>query len=587
MNHIAILRDSLHKQFSFPKDAHITLGMDPSCTFCVQDGELAPIHVEIVAASDDSGVVDLRCVGRSCWLDDGRRLHQGEVVQLCRATLVTVGGVLLDVFPAVAHELAVPPIALGIARELAHEPIIQFDQLGKPPSSATVASWLTALSQMQRLTAGSDELLQMAAQAACDPGGLDAGMVVLWTSQGWQIAASHMPRAELGVGFQPALLDRVRQEKRTLFHETQSVRTAQAPVGFRAAAAAPIFDARGEVVGMIHGTRTTHRRNQRQGIRPLEAQWLQLVADAVSAGMARLESETERARSHVLLEQAFSPSLALELQRNPEILSAREREVTVLFADLRDFTPLAEKLGSCDTYRLLSDWMNRITNCVMAEQGVVIDYYGDGLAAMWNAPSDQEDHPMRALRAAEAILQELQSFNSAWKPLLGRPLGLGVGVHLGPAQVGNAGSQRRLKYGPRGPTVNLASRIESASKQLGTPIVLTQAVQERLPNSVVTRRVCRAKLTGVTEPQELYELISTNILGLPITELECKHAYERALDSFEKGRLLDACEALVDLQKDGEKGACSAQFLCQRVAHARALNLSAGELEGGLIRLDK
>ena len=584
MIHIAAYRDSLHEQVDCRPGQTITAGSGPECTIRLNDPELASFHVEISASSDASDRARLTCLGRSCWLDDGRRLFQGESVELLRPTLVTLGGSLLDVMTE--GEDLVPPTPLGAAREPGHEPVVHFDQLGKPPGSATVASWLTALSQLQRQTAASDELLRLAARLVCDPGGLDNGMILMDLGQGWKIAASHLPRAELGIGFHMRLVERAKAEKRSWFHETQSVRAAQVPLGYRAAATAPIFNASNEVVGVVYGSRTTHRRNQRQGIRALEAQWLQLVADAVSAGLARLESEAERTRKHVLLEQAFSPSLALELQRNPSILAGDEREITVLFVDLRNFTPLAERLESRDTYRLLSDWMNRATNCVMAEHGVVIDYYGDGLAAMWNAPTDQSDHPHRAVLAAEAILGELLEFNQHWTSLIGTPVGVGMGIHTGMAQVGNAGSQRRLKYGPRGSTVNLASRIEAASKQLGAPVVLTQAVQDRLPSTTVTRRLCRAKLPGVSEPQELYELISTNVLALPISEVERKLAYERALGSFEKGQLFDACEALVGLRKQGEGAAQCAQFLCERIAKAQAA-IGPALHPLGVIELDK
>ena len=100
----------------------------------------------------------------------------------------------------------------------------------------------------------------------------------------------------------------------------------------------------------------------------------------------------------------------------------------------------------------MGDVMNALTAAVMDLDGVVIDYYGDGLAAMWNAPVDQPEHPEWACRAALRMIDSLPAVQTKWAHLLVDELRLGIGVHTGLAQVGNAGSSRRTKYGPRGAT---------------------------------------------------------------------------------------------------------------------------------------
>ena len=116
---------------------------------------------------------------------------------------------------------------------------------------------------------------------------------------------------------------------------------------------------------------------------------IELLAGAVSEGIARIEREAETDRRRVLLEQAAAIS---QNQLSREI-ATDEREVTLLFADLRNSTEISAALEPNETYELLSQVMECLTAAVIDHDGLIIDYYGDGLAAMWNAPADQSDHP--------------------------------------------------------------------------------------------------------------------------------------------------------------------------------------------------
>jgi adenylate cyclase len=232
--------------------------------------------------------------------------------------------------------------------------------------------------------------------------------------------------------------------------------------------------------------------------------------------------------------------LAGALQRDRGILGAQQRELTLLFADLRGFSRVAERIGAEETYKLLSDILDRLTNHVMDYGGVVIDYYGDGLAAMWNAPTDQPQHADLAAEAALAMLGELPRLNKVWEEKLGTRIRLGIGLHTGTAQVGNSGSQRRLKYGPRGHAVNLASRVEAATKVLRAACLLTASTQEGLTIAIPRRRVCRAQLTGMAEPVDLFELPAA--MDDATWPARCER-YERALRLWEDERA-DECLAI-------------------------------------------
>jgi adenylate cyclase len=168
--------------------------------------------------------------------------------------------------------------------------------------------------------------------------------------------------------------------------------------------------------------------------------------------------------------------------------------------------------------------MDALTDVVLGEGGTIIDYYGDGLSAMWNAPCDQIDHAERACRAALAMQERIAALGGEWVAMLGAPLRLGVGVHTGRAQVGNAGSRRKLKYGPRGLTVNIASRIEQATKRLGVPVIISRATQKRLGDGFTSTRLCRAQLRGVPRRVALYTIRKSGATGVSPVEREVKLA---------------------------------------------------------------
>lgn len=229
-----------------------------------------------------------------------------------------------------------------------------------------------------------------------------------------------------------------------------------------------------------------------------------LLTTLMTGRLLALRRDRERLRA--LFEQFASPEVARELERDPTLLEGREREVTVLIADLRGYTTIAERLGPLRSHQLLQAVMDRLTDRVIEHGGVIIDYSGDGLLAMWNAPIEQADNAARACRAAIAMQGEMPGLNGVWSVQIGRELGLGIGVHSGIAEVGNAGSARRLKYGPRGHSVNLAARVEGATKQVGVPVLITGATRAKLPVDVPCRRAGTVRMVGVTEPVELYAL---------------------------------------------------------------------------------
>lgn len=247
-----------------------------------------------------------------------------------------------------------------------------------------------------------------------------------------------------------------------------------------------------------------------------------------------------------------------------------QREVTLLFADLRRFTELAGSLETDPLFcELLSHVMDCLTEAVVRHDGFVIDYYGDGLVAMWNAPADQPNHAELACRAGLRMLATLPTVAAEWVRMLQADLQLGIGVHTGTVQVGNAGSTQRVKYGARGPNVHLASRVEAATKELHLPFVATQNTVEQLPHTLATHRVCRARMPGLRKPVDLFAVCSSAD--------EASHSlawqrYDQALRHFEQGQFQDAAVTLAEI--DATVAEVPSQFLLERVQQVLGRNLS-------------
>jgi adenylate cyclase len=374
--------------------------------------------------------------------------------------------------------------------------------LGDAPSPETVARWLEQVIALQRAPAGSKEFHDQTARALVELVGLDLGMILLRRDGSWEIMGYHAAHDSVNSRYSRTLLSQVVADRRTFFQDlsTKKVDT-ESLLDLEAVVVSPIFGINDEVAGVLYGTRGGLAA-RRGGIRPLEAQVVQLLAAAVGANMTR----TLATRTRVQFEQFFSHALVEALERDPNMLEGRHQEVTILASDLRGFTALSERLEPQVTCRVVRDVMEKLTERIVAQGGVIVDYAGDGILAMWNAPVAQEDHAARACRAALAMLDELPGLNGVWRETVGAPLAIGIGVNTGPAHVGNTGSSRRLKYGPHGLTVNLASRVQDATKKMGTPLLISSATWDRLAGGFSGRAVGQVSLPGVSEQVTLFEL---------------------------------------------------------------------------------
>ncbi len=562
MWHVAIYSSDQHEQFRSVR-ARFALARNAAgdrWQFAEDEAPEARVSLRMRAHDD---MLRLECRGFSGHVElaDGAAFWSGKPIELSLPCLFRVDDVWFEIY---STESAV---TAGL------EPLQRANPKGRSgaqsvagPDAATVAKWLTSVGKLHRTAASAPQFFSTAAHLTLESTGLDAAMVLTRDGDAWHIAGSAIPQPEHGISYDAEALALVfdhpevwRSPAIAARGERVDPRPSQQSV-----VVAPVLDDEGSVIAAVYGVRHGRGDNRRRGIRPLEARVVELMADAVGVAMARRAQEIESARQQVLLEQAFSPAVVEHLQRHPEALAGSTREATMLFADLRGFTTLAEGLPPADAYELLGAVMEQLTQAVMDHGGVVIDYYGDGLSALWNAPLDVPEHADLACTAAMHMLDAIPVVDALWRERAGQPLELSIGLHSGEVQVGNAGTRRRLKYGPRGSAVNVASRVQAATRQIDVPLLATDAVRRRLSTRFVTLKACTAKLPGLEQPVELFTVF-------PATDGERLQAeierYAAALEAFEEGDLDHAERVLQDLLARGP--VTPAAFLARQAAALR------------------
>jgi adenylate cyclase len=355
----------------------------PSCDFHIVVDDPYTSREQVRLEELDNGDVRIHNLGSPITLPDGSKLPTGKSINLISPARIAFGTttaeivvVPKDAFTASMHTID-PPSRSGA-------PVIPSESIAaeEAPSAERLTRWFEALLGVQRAAAGSQAFYADTARAVVQLVGLDRGMVLLRRGDDWETTASHSTKRGDTQQFSRRVLAEVTQQQRTYYQQFRDDAHAMSLANIEAVVASPIFSEHGNVAGVVYGSRDVNAGNAARGILPLEAQFVQLLAAAVSTGLARVAQEAEAARARVQFEQFFSPELAGALQRDKGILAAQERELTLLFADLRGFSRVAERIGADETYKLLTDILDRLTNQVMDHGGVVIDYYGDGLAAM-------------------------------------------------------------------------------------------------------------------------------------------------------------------------------------------------------------
>ena len=222
------------------------------------------------------------------------------------------------------------------------------------------------------------------------------------------------------------------------------------------------------------------------------------------------------------LKKAFSnyvsPDLVREIEKNPDklVLGGEQRELSILFSDIRGFTSVSESLTPPELVTLLNEYLSPMTRIVLEEKGTLDKFIGDAVMALFNAPLDLPDHAEHACAAAVRMLDELKQLNVGFAARGMHTLDIGVGINTGPAVVGNMGADIRFDYTAIGDAVNLASRLEGLNKYYGSHILVSEDTRKQITSDrFVFREVDRVRVKGKQLPIVMYELMIAHTELLP------------------------------------------------------------------------
>ena len=224
----------------------------------------------------------------------------------------------------------------------------------------------------------------------------------------------------------------------------------------------------------------------------------------------RLAEEAKKEEIRRAFQHYVSPALVEQIVAVPEKLElgGTERQLTAFFADVRGFTSLSETMKPQELVAFLNDLFTEMTAIVMAHGGTLDKYIGDAIMAFYGAPVDQPDHAVRACKTAVDMLIRLEELRVRWIAEGLPDIRLGIGLNTGDMVVGNIGSPSRFNYTIMGDAVNLASRLEGATKQYGTSIILSRATCQHLDESAFwVRELDTVRVKGKQEPVTMYELL--------------------------------------------------------------------------------
>jgi adenylate cyclase len=279
-----------------------------------------------------------------------------------------------------------------------------------------------------------------------------------------------------------------------------------------------------------------------------------------------VREQAQRRQIRSAFGQYLSPALVEQLAQSPEklVLGGEEREMTIMFSDMRGFTSISEtyKNDPQGLTALMNRFLTPLTNAILNRKGTIDKYMGDAIMAFWNAPLDDKDHELNACEAALDMLERVDGLNQAreqeakeeGRPFI--PLNVGVGLNTGTCVVGNMGSDQRFDYSVFGDSVNLASRLEGQSKEYGFPIIIGSRTALAVKDRFAILELDFIMVKGKKEPEVIYAIAGREdtaqsgrfqrLRNLTIEMLACYRSrdWDGALAAITRGRKTDEANSL-------------------------------------------
>lgn len=227
-------------------------------------------------------------------------------------------------------------------------------------------------------------------------------------------------------------------------------------------------------------------------------------------------------------------------------LGGVHQDATILFSDIRGYTSLTESLKAAEVVAMLNDYFSLMVDVIFAEDGVLDKYIGDAIMAVFGVPFPAPDDAARTCRAALTMSHALAEFNRHRTKSGQQPIRIGIGINSGDVISGNIGSEKRLEYTCIGDAVNLAARLEAASKTYGVQIVLNESTKNAIGEDFVTRELDVIRVKGKQQPSRIYELAGSRnhpVSGSRANAITC---FDRGLRAY---RQRDFASALASFEQ--------------------------------------
>jgi adenylate cyclase len=282
-----------------------------------------------------------------------------------------------------------------------------------------------------------------------------------------------------------------------------------------------------------------------------------------------VREQQQRKEIRGMFAQYMSPVLVEQLAQSPEklVLGGEEREMTIMFSDVRGFTTISEsyKRDPQGLTALMNRFLTPLTNAILARKGYVDKYMGDAIMAFWNAPLDDKEHEINACAAAIDMLEKIDEINREREQEAAEgghvyiPLNVGIGLNTGIGVVGNMGSDLKKNYSVLGDSVNLASRLEGQTKEYGFPIIVGSRTALAVKDTFAILELDFIMVKGKTEPEVIYAIAGREdvmhsgdfqrLRNITIEMLACYRGrdWKGALDAIERGRKSEDADTLEKL----------------------------------------
>ena len=238
------------------------------------------------------------------------------------------------------------------------------------------------------------------------------------------------------------------------------------------------------------------------------------IAWSIAAFLRFMEEHKLRMQIKKQFEHYLAPAMVKKLQKNPDLLKlgGDTRELTLLFCDIRGFTPISEqyKTDPQGLTKLINRFLTPMTDIIMINDGTIDKYMGDCIMAFWNAPLDVEDQRKLAIKTSHEMIEHLKKLNAELEAENSLPINIGIGLNTGDVVVGNMGSNQRFDYSCLGDAVNLASRLEGQSKGYGVGLILGEETARDMEDEFVILELDKIAVKGKTEGVKIFTSLGTH-----------------------------------------------------------------------------